>query len=71
MSDFVQRTISHAGFGPGRGPRHARRLFDWLLAAVDRQRQRGALNELDDRLLRDIGVSREAARREAERPFWH
>lgn len=70
MSDLVQRTISHAGFGPGRGPSHVRRFFAWLLATLDRQRQRGALSELDDRLLRDIGVSREAARRESERPFW-
>lgn len=71
MIDIVQWTKSQAGFGPGHGPSHARRLFCWLLAVLDRQRQRCALSELDDRLLRDIGVSREAARREAERPFWH
>lgn len=71
MSDFVERTISHAGFGPCRGPGHARRLLDWLLAVHDRQPQRDTLSELDDRLLRDIGVSREAAMLEAERPFWH
>jgi uncharacterized protein YjiS (DUF1127 family) len=28
------------------------------------------LAELDDRLLRDIGIDRQAAMREAERPFW-
>jgi uncharacterized protein YjiS (DUF1127 family) len=37
---------------------------------IDRRRQRHALAELNDRMLRDINVSREAARREAGRPFW-
>jgi uncharacterized protein YjiS (DUF1127 family) len=35
-----------------------------------RSRQRRALAELDDRLLRDIGVTFEQARREAAKPFW-
>lgn len=33
-------------------------------------RQRKDLLEFDDRLLKDIGVSRIAARREASRSFW-
>ncbi len=33
-------------------------------------RQRRALERLDDAALEDIGVSREAARAEAARPFW-
>ncbi|MDF1717525.1 MAG: DUF1127 domain-containing protein [Antarcticimicrobium sp.] len=33
-------------------------------------RQRQALRSLDDRALRDIGVSRDAARAEARRPIW-
>lgn len=37
---------------------------------INRQRQRRALTELDDRMLRDIGVTRDAARREANRWFW-
>jgi uncharacterized protein YjiS (DUF1127 family) len=36
----------------------------------ERSRQRRALAELDDRLLRDIGVTSAQARREAARPFW-
>ena len=32
--------------------------------------ERRALAEMDDRLLRDIGVDRLDARREADRPFW-
>jgi uncharacterized protein YjiS (DUF1127 family) len=41
-----------------------------LRAWIDRRRQRHALAELDDRLLRDIGVSRQAARRELDKWFW-
>jgi uncharacterized protein YjiS (DUF1127 family) len=40
---------------------------------IDRSRQRrqlGELAELNDCLLKDIGVSREEAMREAEKPFW-
>jgi uncharacterized protein YjiS (DUF1127 family) len=40
---------------------------------MDRSRQRkqlGELAELNDYLLKDIGVSREEAMREAEKPFW-
>jgi uncharacterized protein YjiS (DUF1127 family) len=37
---------------------------------LQRSRQRRALAELDDRMLRDIGVTRSRARREVEKPFW-
>jgi uncharacterized protein YjiS (DUF1127 family) len=36
----------------------------------DRWRQRQALLELDDRLLRDIGITRAEAIREARKGFW-
>jgi uncharacterized protein YjiS (DUF1127 family) len=35
-----------------------------------RRRQRLALRELDDHLLRDIGLSRAEAGREASKPLW-
>lgn len=35
-----------------------------------RAEMRRHLNELDDRLLDDIGITREQAGREAEKPFW-
>src|SRR5262245_58056641 len=38
----------------------------WLETA----RQRRVLAALDDRLLRDIGITRVDAMREAEKPFW-
>jgi len=37
---------------------------------VDVARSRRQLSELDPRLLRDIGLTREAALKEAEKPFW-
>jgi len=36
----------------------------------DRWQQRQALLDLQDRLLEDIGITREEAEREARQPFW-
>src|SRR5258708_4935204 len=41
-------------------------LPTWLARA----RERNALSDLDDRLLDDIGLGREAAEREWRKPFW-
>jgi uncharacterized protein YjiS (DUF1127 family) len=46
------------------------RLAAALLAWHDRARERRALTELSDHALRDIGISRADACREAARPFW-
>ncbi len=51
-------------------------LINWLKVVrlwIVRSQQRRTLIELveqDDRMLRDIGVSRDAAHREAAKPFW-
>ena len=37
---------------------------------IERLRQREALAGLDDRMLRDIGITRVEAARECEKPFW-
>jgi uncharacterized protein YjiS (DUF1127 family) len=37
---------------------------------IERRRQRDALAGLDDRALRDIGITRTEAARECEKPFW-
>ena len=41
-----------------------------IAIAFEKARQRNILMQLDDRLLSDIGVSREEAMREARKPFW-
>jgi uncharacterized protein YjiS (DUF1127 family) len=46
------------------------RLFDQLMSWHDQARQRRHLGELDDRLLRDIGLSRAEVDHEISRPFW-
>jgi uncharacterized protein YjiS (DUF1127 family) len=52
-------------------------LAAWLLRAIEQvlgwqevARQRRSLLELDERLLKDIGITRADALREASRPFW-
>jgi uncharacterized protein YjiS (DUF1127 family) len=51
--------------------RSAFRQFEGLLRTwLERGRQRRALGQLDDRLLRDIGATRTEAAREAAKPFW-
>jgi uncharacterized protein YjiS (DUF1127 family) len=50
--------------------RTVRRISEVLLRWHERRRQRGALLELNDHLLRDIGISRDAALGEATKPFW-
>lgn len=46
--------------------RALRRVRVWR----ERTCQRAVLADLDDHLLRDIGVTRAQARRECEKPFW-
>lgn len=51
--------------------RHSRSgLIARIRAALDLRRQRRRLRYLSDHLLDDIGISREAAEREASRPVW-
>ena len=57
----------------GRAARHSARrlgLFARLLEALALHRQRQHLAQLDDAMLDDIGLTREAAQREAQRPIW-
>ncbi|MCB1388746.1 MAG: DUF1127 domain-containing protein [Rhodobacteraceae bacterium] len=46
------------------------RVLKALLAMRAAHRQRRHLARLDDQRLHDIGLSRDAALREAARPFW-
>jgi uncharacterized protein YjiS (DUF1127 family) len=52
-------------------PGHAlTRFVDLVLGWHERARQRRALLSLDDRMLRDIGVSRGACAAEGQKPSW-
>jgi uncharacterized protein YjiS (DUF1127 family) len=46
------------------------RLIDWLSAAMERSRQRRALESLSEEQLRDIGLSRADVAGETAKPFW-
>ncbi|WP_247876560.1 DUF1127 domain-containing protein [Azospirillum brasilense] len=50
--------------------RFAKRALGEVLGMIERHRQRRSLAALDDHLLRDVGLSRTDARREAEKAFW-
>lgn len=45
-------------------------ILDTFLLWQERAAQRSRLNTLDDRMLKDIGVSRAEAEHEAAIPFW-
>ncbi len=47
-----------------------RSVIDLVLIWRERSRQRSALKYLDDRLLRDIGISRADAEWEVSKRFW-
>ena len=61
-SPFVRSTAS--------GGTSLSRLADTVLNMLHRDRDRRALQRLDDRLLHDIGVSRSDVELEANKPFW-
>lgn len=46
------------------------RVLGVLMLWQARAEERHALAEMDERILRDIGVDRAAARHEAAKPFW-
>ena len=50
--------------------RQTTRALAMLLYWHDISRERRALLELDDHMLRDIGITRADAEQEAGRPFW-
>ena len=49
-------------------------VFGWLLETLliwqERAAQRRVLQQLDDHMLKDIGLSRADASHEADKPFW-
>ena len=60
-------TVTHAD------ARRRIRPRGWLLAIFEMHehwRQRQALTELDDRMLADLGLTRDEVRAEVTKPFW-
>jgi uncharacterized protein YjiS (DUF1127 family) len=45
-------------------------LLEVIEGWAERRRQRRALLQLSDALLKDIGLARSQAEREANKPFW-
>ena len=73
MSTQVQfsfRTLSEAPARPLPGPVPVRGWLGWIRGQAARWRERRLLEQLDDRALRDIGISRSEALAEARKPFW-
>jgi uncharacterized protein YjiS (DUF1127 family) len=74
MSRYKAPTLfGAAGFGrPSSGSRIGllRRFVLYLLDCLETYRQRRALECLDDRMLKDIGLSRCDVEAETSRPFW-
>jgi uncharacterized protein YjiS (DUF1127 family) len=81
MSTSIARRLSFRDIAPSaftHSKARMSRLIDGTRSTVGRwharSRQRRALREIAERndlhLLKDIGVSREEALREAEKPFW-
>ncbi len=50
--------------------RYLAALWETLFTWRERARQRRHLASLEDRLLKDMGISRADAEREASKPFW-
>jgi uncharacterized protein YjiS (DUF1127 family) len=46
-------------------------LWRWIVRTAETARQRRALARLDDRALRDIGLTRADVEAETAKPFWH
>lgn len=61
-------SFGHAGIDGAQG--FLKRGLREVLGMIERHRQRRSLAALDDHLLRDVGLSRTEARREADKAFW-
>jgi uncharacterized protein YjiS (DUF1127 family) len=68
-SESFARKALPVRLGPGL-PAWTRRAIELILGWQEVARQRRALLKLDERLLKDIGITRADAEREASRPFW-
>ena len=60
----------HVGRGTPANASAAVRFVDSLGEWLRRARSRRMLAQMDDRMLHDIGITRDAALSEHEKPFW-
>lgn len=68
---IVGERLAGVGHGPANGFAAALlRAFDALGQWHDRRAQRRALARLDDRMLKDIGLTRGEVEFETAKPFW-
>lgn len=70
MSTFITSRTDITMRYSARRPSTLMRVISMIEGAVERRRSRLALMELSDVQLKDIGISRSEAYREANRPFW-
>ncbi|MEL6234656.1 MAG: DUF1127 domain-containing protein [Pseudomonadota bacterium] len=66
----LQPLARPSGVGAGGVIAGALSVLRLVVRWADRATQRSRLVELDERMLKDIGISREDANIEARRPFW-
>ncbi len=66
--DFPAARVRTFETMPGRST--FRSLIAWIAAAAARWHQRRLLEQFDERMLRDIGISRSQALSEANKPWW-
>ena len=67
--DHLLPRRAHAGFHIAAG-RFARRILEALMRGLEQSRQRRALAQLSDDMLRDIGLTRRDIAPELSKPFW-
>jgi uncharacterized protein YjiS (DUF1127 family) len=68
--DFYLPPKAYSTWHPKRPVHPAAAAIALIRTWIRRARQRRALAALDDRSLRDIGITRVEAAREAGKPFW-
>ncbi len=68
--DALHGTRAHGGRIHQSGTERFKQFMHTVVFWRERARQRRALRELSDALLKDIGVSRADAMREAGKAFW-
>ncbi len=67
---FTEAITIHSQTNNQSNQARVRALIDKLKLSLIRYRSRQQLARLDDRMLRDIGISRFDAQAEVAKPFW-